>query len=60
MLNNEAVHPSGYNGNESQSVLQWMCLDGHLTQGNQSLAREAIPECNWPIREAWEARQATP
>ena len=34
--------------NHDQSHSQW--LDGCLTKGNQSQARQAIPECNWPIR----------
>ena len=47
---NLIVHPSSYNGNQSQQSLQWTHLVEHQSEINQSQARPAIPECNCPIR----------
>ena len=49
MLDNFVVHPSGYNGNQSQQSLQWAHLVKHQSQINQSQAIQAIPEYNCPI-----------
>ena len=59
MLANLIVHPSGYNGNQSQQSLQWTHLVKHQSEINQSQAIQAIPECNCPIG-AWKARHTIP
>ena len=51
MLANLVVHPSSYNGNQSQQGLQLTHLVKHQSEINQLQARQAIPECNCPIRD---------
>ena len=44
------IHPCGNSGSQSWSVLQWSCLDGHLTKGSHPQTRQATPEFTCPIR----------
>ena len=59
MLANLVVHPSGYNGNQSQQSLQWTHLDKHQSEINQSQARRPSQIANAQSG-AWEARYFIP
>ena len=50
MLANLIVHPSGYNGNQSQQSLQWTHSQNAIAQSGAWEARHAILECITPDR----------